>query len=409
MNTTTRGRLTTSARRWFRTLPRLHGETDPERSVSFLELFYDLVFVVIVGKIAHHLVGQTTWGTVGEFATLFGLMWVAWMNGSLYHELHGREDGRHRAYIFLQMYLLVLLAVFAGHATGKDGPRFALAFAALMVVVTYQWWVVARHDAVEVFRRSAQRYLVGMILIVVLVTASAFLPGSVRLALWAGAVLITVVGYLLVGGLRVDGPDGAPMHVTESMVERFNLFTIIVLGEVVAGVINGIIEADAAAPAVIVGLLAMTIGFGMWWNYFDALGARSPRDNPRAMVAYLLLHLPLHGAIAAAGGGMVGLIEHGADGRLDAGTAWLLCGATALVLVLIAALLATLEEEDLSPTRLPIRITLVAGALVALALGFAPLTSTRLAGALAVVLAATWCAAFVLRSISGEHERMHNA
>lgn len=409
MKDTSRDRLAASARRWFRTPPRLHGESDPARTVSYLELFYDLVFVVIVAQIAHHVVGHTTAATVGEFAILFGLMWIAWMNGSLYHELHGREDGRHRMYIFLQMYLLILLAVFAGHATDEDGSRFALTFAALMALITYQWWVVAQRDTVEAFRRSARRYVAGMVLIVVLAVASAAVPGSVRLGLWAAAVAITVVGYVLVGGLPADGPEGAPVHVTESMVERFALFTIIVLGEVVTGVINGIVDAHSTTTAVVVGLLAMTVGFGMWWNYFDALGRRMPRDNPRAMVTYLLLHLPLHGAIAAAGGGMVGLIEHGADDHLDAGTRWLLSGATALVLVLVAALLTTLEDERQSPSRLPIRFVLLAGALVALALGPAPLSSTGLAGALAALLAATWVAAFVLRSLSGEHERMHLA
>ena len=31
-----------------------------------------------------------------EFAIVFGVIWVAWANGTLYYELHGREDGRTR-------------------------------------------------------------------------------------------------------------------------------------------------------------------------------------------------------------------------------------------------------------------------------------------------------------------------
>ena len=40
------------------------------------------------------------------FTVIFGLIWVAWINGSLYHELHGRQDGRTRSFVFLQMALL---------------------------------------------------------------------------------------------------------------------------------------------------------------------------------------------------------------------------------------------------------------------------------------------------------------
>lgn len=41
-------------------------------------------------------------------------------NGSLYHGLHGREDGRSRTFI-VRMLFLVVLAVDAGHAAGTDG------------------------------------------------------------------------------------------------------------------------------------------------------------------------------------------------------------------------------------------------------------------------------------------------
>lgn len=40
---------------WFRRPPRIHGEVDHDRTVSYLELFYDLVFVVLVSQVAHTL------------------------------------------------------------------------------------------------------------------------------------------------------------------------------------------------------------------------------------------------------------------------------------------------------------------------------------------------------------------
>ena len=101
---------------WFRTPPRRHGEVWYEREVSFLELFYDLVYVVLIGRTTHHLAVHVDGRGVAEFAVVFGLIWLAWFNGTLWHELHGREDGRSRNYIFLQMGLLALLAVFAGEA-----------------------------------------------------------------------------------------------------------------------------------------------------------------------------------------------------------------------------------------------------------------------------------------------------
>ena len=73
--------------------PRAHGDVIEGREVSFLELFYDLVSVVVVSQSARHLAGDVTWAGVGRFAVVFGLIWLAWINGAVYHDLHGRAEG----------------------------------------------------------------------------------------------------------------------------------------------------------------------------------------------------------------------------------------------------------------------------------------------------------------------------
>ena len=65
---------------------------------------------------------------------------------------------------------------------------------------------------------------------------------------------------------------------TESLVERFGLFTIIVLGEVVFGVVTGLAGAEPDALTIVTGFLALVIGFGFWWIYFDLVGRRLPAE-----------------------------------------------------------------------------------------------------------------------------------
>jgi hypothetical protein len=136
-------------RRWFLRPPRPHGEVIEDRTVSFLELFYDLVYVVLVGQIAHTLAEDVSWSGVVDFAVVFGLIWIGWFNGTQFHELHGREDGRNRSFIFLQMGILTVLAVFTGHAASTDGEPFALTYAILLAVLAWQWASVYRTDAPE--------------------------------------------------------------------------------------------------------------------------------------------------------------------------------------------------------------------------------------------------------------------
>src|SRR5580692_13016779 len=82
--------------------PRRHGEQPRERTVGPLELFYDLAVVVLVAQDARHLSGHLTWTGLGEFAAVFALVWIAWVNASLYHELHGHDDARGRSTFLLQ-------------------------------------------------------------------------------------------------------------------------------------------------------------------------------------------------------------------------------------------------------------------------------------------------------------------
>ena len=98
------------------------------------------------------------------------------------------------------------------------------------------------------------------------------------------------------------------------MVERFGLFTIIVLGEVVIGVVVGLsaAEQDAAddrdRPA-----SRSSIGFGFWWMYFDVVGRRLPQAEGAAVATWIVGHFPITLAIAASGAAMVSLIEHAGE------------------------------------------------------------------------------------------------
>jgi low temperature requirement protein LtrA len=69
--------LRRSFRRWWQP-PRKASEREEERSVTFLELFYDLVYVVLISQLAHALSGHVNLAGVGGFAFLFVTVWLAW-------------------------------------------------------------------------------------------------------------------------------------------------------------------------------------------------------------------------------------------------------------------------------------------------------------------------------------------
>ena len=374
-------------RRRFWLPPRAHGDVIDDRTVSFLELFYDLVYVVVIARAAHTLAVDITWRSVGEFTVVFGLIWIAWLNGTLHYELHGREDGRTRVFVFVQMLLLALLAVFTAEAAGETGEGFAIVYVLYLVVLSWLWYTVRRQDTEE-FMAATGRYLTGMAITTVVMAVSAVLSDDARVIAWAALVVAWAIGANLMG--RMEGMEGG-VTATDSMVERFGLFVIIVLGEVVVGVVDGLSEAERSFRTIATGMLGLGIGFAYWWTYFDFAGRRLPRGDRPTLSRYMTAHFPVTLSIAAAGAAMVSLIEHAGDDHAPDATAWLLGGAVALGLVALVVHMSALGDFVRFPSLYgPVAAAMVAVAGVALLVGWWAPVPWLLALVLLVLLGAVW-------------------
>ena len=373
--------------------PRAHGDAEVDRTVSFLELFYDLVYVVVIARAAHTLAEHLNWEGVIEFAAVFALIWIAWLNGTLYYDLHGRPDLRTRAFVFLQMLLLALLAVFAADAGGEDGAAFAVVYALYMAVLGWLWYTVRRQDSEE-YNTITFRYLAGMVLTVVVIGLSAFLEDDTRVMAWLIFVGAWLIASIVVGRTSFGGIEQS-LAPSESMVERFGLFIIIVLGEVVVGAVTGMSDAERTALTIATGMLGLMIGFAFWWTYFDFVGRRLPKPQG-SMLQWMYSHLPITFGIAAAGAAIVGLIEHAHDARTPTATAWIICGSVAVGLCAIVATMQSLEAWDRFPSLYrPVAVAIIGAAGVALVLGWLRPAPWLLAMALLATLMAVWIYATV--------------
>jgi low temperature requirement protein LtrA len=383
-------------RRWFWARPRAHGELIEGRRVSYVELLYDLVYVAIIAQSTIALGNNLTLDGFIDFVVVFGLVWIGWVNGSLYLELHGRDDGRTRTYVFIQMAILCLLAVFTQRAAGESGAQFALTYVAFLLVVAWLFFTVRRLDEARV-RRVTGTYAIGLVIFALFIFASAFLPPEPRLMVWAAFDVLWIVATVYI----VARPRAYSIGLTPtgSMTERLDTFTLIVLGEVVVGVVAGLSVATQDAITVITGIVALIIGLGFWWIYFDIVGGRPSRQSGANVTAWILSHLPITLAIAAAGAAMVSLVVHATEPVTPPATAWLLCGAVAAVLLGEVATVLTFPDAGAAGVRNRLLLGgLTVGAVAALAIGFIPLPPWALAVALNVVLLVTWGIA-VSRSI----------
>jgi len=320
--------------------PRPHGEERPERVVGPLELFYDLAVVALVAQAARHLAGHLTWRGLGEYAVVFTLVWIAWANGSLHHELHGHDDARARSTFLLQILILAAMGASIPEAGGARGTAFAVAAAVLFAVLALLWLLAARGDRPQ-YRRPSRRFVIGTAATAVLLAGSAVLPAGAHVLAWGALDAAYLAGFAAV--FLTLPADAVAVTVSDALIERFGLLTIIVLGETVTGVVAGLVREPVSALTLAVGLTAVVVGFGAWWTYFDFVGRRRPWPRPTATLQWLVGHLPLTAAIAAMGAAMVSLVEHAHDGRTPAATAWVLSAGAAVVLCATMLVAASLQ------------------------------------------------------------------
>ena len=376
--------------------PRAHGEQPQERVVGPLELFYDLVVVVLVAQAAHHLAGRLTWSGVGAYAAVFGLVWIAWVNGSLHHELHGHEDARGRSTFLLQILVLVPLGAFIPEADGERGAAFAVAAGVLFLVLAMLWLSASRGDRLE-YRRSSRVFVAGTVLCAAVLGASALLPTEARVWTW-GLLDVVYLACLAAVILGATPASAVTLTVTDALIERFGLLIIIVLGETVTGVVSGLAAEPVSALTLAVALVAVVVGFGAWWTYFDFAGHREPRRTPAATAQWMLAHLPLTAAVAAMGAAMVGDVEHAHAGRTGAATSWVLCGGAAVVIAATMLVAASLEawrsERELYR---PLARTCAVAVVACLVLGAARPAPLVLGLVLVLLLSVPWVVAVMYR------------
>lgn len=342
--------------------PVLRTDEDSERKATWLELFYDLVFVAVVAELAHTFSEHISWDGAGQFILLFIPVWWLWISGTYYNDRFELDDISHRLLTFSQMIPVAALAIFVHDAFGETSQKFALSYAAARLVINFLWIRGGYHNPIA--RPVTNRYVTGFSISILLWVMSVFVPPPWRFGFWGLGLafdLLTPLATLQIQASRL------PRLSRSHLPERYGLFTILVLGKTVISAIAGITEAEEFTfTQGLIGFLGLIIAIGIWWIYFDQIADHPPHRTVWSTAGWGYLHLPLVVAITAMGVGVLNVVaDHPTE--LTASASWLLAFGVA------AALLAIGGIELLQAGQHSIwdRVFRFGGALAVLGLGFA--------------------------------------
>jgi low temperature requirement protein LtrA len=256
--------------------------------------------------------------------------------GATYYATRFDSDGLFdRLFAFIQMVILSAMAVHVYQGLGNGDIGFALCYAAFRGLLVVQYQIAGHYNPIA--KPLVNRYSMGFSLSVLLWLGSALVPAPWRYVLWIAGVVIDLGTPLSAGQLLAQVPPSFS-HVPE----RIGLFTIIVLGEAILGVIRGLAYLEWTLAAEITAILGLAIAFCLWWLYFDSVDGSPLESLKQGKIAlgaaWLYAHLPLTAGLAMAGVGLEHLIANGPKTPPEAAEQWLFCGAIALVLTALAAI-----------------------------------------------------------------------
>lgn len=307
--------------------------------VTFIELFFDLVFVFAITQLSHALLKHLTPLGAIEAGLLFLAVWWVWIFTCWITNWLDPERTQVRLLLIVLMLAGLLLTTSLPDAFGEKGLLFASAFVFMQVGRSlFAMWALRRHNARNYL--NFVRITAWLVASAVFWIAGGLAEQGLRLALWAVAVAIEFaapsagfwtpgLGRSTTGDWEVEGGH---------MAERCALFVIIALGESI--LVTGATFAELPMSLSVIGAFgaAFLASVAMWWIYFDAAAERASEhiaksDDPGrlARLAYTYIHLPLVAGIVVTAVGDELALTHPL-GHVDIKTTLVLLGGPALYL-----------------------------------------------------------------------------
>lgn len=294
--------------------------TDTERAqrVTYVELFFDLVFVFGLTQLGGYLYeNQSPLGAL-EGVIMVCALWWAWVSTTWVTNWLDPVKLPVRIAVIALAFVAFVMSTAIAEAFGDRAWAFALAYVVLKLGrAVFMVWATARHDgqASHDFGNVLVWALPGAGLWVI----GAVLPLPLQLPFWAAALGLELTGSILGypvprrGRMEIERWDVSGAHIAE----RTALFVLIALGEGLLVTGFEFVAAEASAEGVIAVVGAFVAAAACWWIYFDhgeRIGSEAleASDAPGrvARTAYSWVHLLIVGGIVLLGVGDKEILGH---------------------------------------------------------------------------------------------------
>jgi low temperature requirement protein LtrA len=280
---------------------RIHTVPTEEEGSSWLQLFFDLVYVAILVELGGNLADDLSLVGVVEFALLFIPIWWSWLEFVDYGRRYPIDDIGQRILTVLYMTIMLLLAFEIHNLTGTGMITFLFTYGLSKFVLALMYGRAWIHF--PKYRHQASHRVIGYFLVGVLWIGVAFIAPA-NMWLWVLPIvfgmflpLLSHLSHQVTGRANLPGPP-IKHHFT---LHRFGELTIIVLGEFFIKLVTSSAGRELSAVNYLIGAGLLAISVSLWWLYFDHVEHASLTKAGSHVRVWAYAHYPFMAAITAYG------------------------------------------------------------------------------------------------------------
>ncbi|MFD2615335.1 low temperature requirement protein A [Paenibacillus gansuensis] len=260
-----------------------------EKKVTWLELFYDLIFVAAVATTTHVLThpehGVVPVESLFKYVLMFVPVWWAWVGQTLFINRFGEDLLHQRLFMMIQMIFVLLMTSSLSENFDPYYYTFLIGYISLRTLTALQYLFVRSKETGA--RRSIAHFLGTRFWIGIIISAcSVFFESWVRYAILYSGIVVDIIIPLL--GRKVLAK--MPVN-TAHLLERFALLTLILFGEMIVSTLAVLKPQNGDWNSIAYSVAAFVLILSMWWQYFDSVEKKTNKSLDTVGHAIIYGHL----------------------------------------------------------------------------------------------------------------------
>jgi low temperature requirement protein LtrA len=258
-----------------------------ERHTTWLEIFFDLIFAVIVIQLSDRLINHLTLiGLLQCIALFLPVMWT-WASYTVFSARFDNDDAIHWLMTFIIMFAGIIMAIEIPVALEKGATGFSVGFLIGQSVVILLYARTIYDNLTP--QNITKLYLLGFGMGGMCWLISLLFDSPIKFILWCVGMCIYIITPWI-GKKRILSQ--APLD-TVYIPERFGAFTIIILGQIIASVVFGLASTNWAPFSLLTSIMAFILAILIWSQYYRFTLIADYKCTLGSGQPYIYTHIPL--------------------------------------------------------------------------------------------------------------------